>query len=80
MRPIQIDDDKEVNAKIKGIIDDVAKKKEAEEKAKNAFQCPFCGTKLKNESLGHLLKCALKAEKAGGTGEKLKAYFSAKNS
>ena len=66
-----------MNAKIKGIIDDVAKQKEAEKQAKNAFQCPFCGTKLKNESLG---KCALRAEKAGGTGEKLKAYFSAKKS
>ena len=80
MRPVQNDDDKEVNEKIKAIIDDVAKKKEAEEKAKNAFQCPLCGTKLKNESLGYLLKCALKAEKAVGTREKLKAYFSAKKS
>ena len=54
--------------------------KEAQEKAKNAFQCPFCGTKLNNESLRHLLKCALKAEKAGGTGEKRKAYFNGKKS
>ena len=35
---------------------------------------------LKKESLGHLLKCALKAEKAGDTGEKLKAYSTAKKS
>ena len=54
--------------------------KEVEEKAKNAFQRPFCGTKLKNESLRHLLKCALKAEKAGGTGEKLTDYFNGKKS
>ena len=35
---------------------------------------------LKKESLGHLLQCALKAEKAGDTGEKLKAYSTAKKS
>ena len=74
-----IDDDREINEKIKDVMESVAKKKEAEEIAKKAFECPFCGAKFKGENLGHLLKCAMKAEKAGGTGDKLKAYFSAKS-
>jgi len=79
-RPQIIDDDRKVNVKMQGVMADVAAKKAAEEKAKKAFQCPFCEAKFKGENLGHLLKCAMKAEKAGGTGYKLKAYFSAKTS
>jgi len=36
--------------------------------------------KSKKEILGHILKCAMEGEKAGGKGDELKAYFIAKSS
>ena len=51
-RPQIIDDNQKVNVKIQEIMADVAEKKESEEKAKKAFQCPFSSAKFKNETLG----------------------------
>ena len=77
-RPRMIDDDLEINAKIDHIMKTVEKKKIEEEKAKKAFQCPFCGAKYKNENLRHLLQCAMKADDSGGMQGKLKSYFEKK--
>ena len=77
-RPRMIDDDLEINDKIDHIMKTVEKKKIEEERAKKAFQCPFCGAKYKNENLRHLVQCAMNADDSGGMQGKLKSYFEKK--